>query len=121
MSGPLLLINLMTSLPSYLRYRGGLGPSLANLVEGCLQPRRQARRQARPKDISDEGSEGLSDETLGSPDWKFGNLWSSANFRRLRLEIEFMQNASAGYSTCEDEKKVCGVKILVSTSSPIRV
>jgi hypothetical protein len=48
-------------------------------------------------------------------------LWSSANFRRLRLEIEFMQNGSAGYSTCEDEKEVCGVKVLVSMSSPIRV
>ena len=118
MSGPLLLIILMTSLPSYLRYRGGLSPSLANLVEGRVS---KPRRQARPKDISDEGSEGLSDETLGSPDWKFGNLWSSANFRRLRLKIEFMQNASAGYSACEDEKKVCGVKVLVSTSSPIRV
>jgi hypothetical protein len=81
MSGPLLLINLMTSLPSYLRYRGGLSPSLANLVEGS-KPGRQARRQARPKDISDEGSEGLSDETLGSPNWKFGISMELGQFQK---------------------------------------
>jgi hypothetical protein len=60
---------------------------------------------------------GLSDETLGNPNW---NIYGARPISEgCALKLSSCRTEARG--TCEDEKEVCGVRVLVSMSSLIRV